>query len=194
MCKLIFPFASRATTVATIVSTTAVIVVVVAVAVTFVEWSCAVSFAFFGTCCFRGIQAFACLAVRVLEFVSVLPAAITIVPIAAANIVFIVTATISHICGDSAFFVLWTLFRFRWVHAFADRAIIVLILVTAFTATVTSIPATTTVVVAIVAAFVASPRRGLAFSAAFFHDSRLCLGRVQAFAGLTIIKLPRVAS
>jgi len=49
MYELIFSFDSRAATVATVVSTTAVIVVVVAVAVTFVEWSCAVSIAFFGS-------------------------------------------------------------------------------------------------------------------------------------------------
>jgi hypothetical protein len=103
-----------------------------------------------------------------LEFVFVLPAAITIVPIAAAIVVFIVTTTIAHVCGDTAFFVLRALFRFRfrWVQTFADSAVRHLELVTAFTATVTSVPATAAVVVLIVAAFVAFKRRSLAFSAA----------------------------
>jgi len=110
-----------------------------------------------------------------LEFVFVLPAAITIVPIAAAIVVFIVTTTIAHVCGDTAFFVLRALFRFRWVQTFADSAVRHLELVTAFTATVTSVPATAAVVVLIVAAFVAFKRRSLAFSAALFHNSLLCL-------------------
>jgi len=102
------------TTVTTVECTTAVVVVYIAVAVTFVVWFSAVTGTFFQS--FR-IRALAFLAVRELIFIGTLPAAVSIVPIAATVIVFIVATSIAHVRGDATFSFLRTLWRFRRIYA-----------------------------------------------------------------------------
>lgn len=66
-------------------------------------------------------------------------------------------------------------------------------LVSTLSAAVTTIPATATVVISIVAAFVALPGRTFAGAAALFLlSARFC--RIQTFASLTIRELPCVAT
>lgn len=107
---------ARATTVTTVECTAAVVVVHIAVPVTFVVWFSAVT----GTCfqSFR-IRALAFLAVRELIFIATLPAAVSIVPIAATVVVSIVATSIAQVRGGATFSVLRTLFRFRRICALA---------------------------------------------------------------------------
>lgn len=105
-----------ATTVTTVECTTAVVVGYIAVAVTFVVWFSAVTGTFFQS--FR-IRALAFLAVRELIFIGTLPAAVSIVPIAATVVVSIVATSIAQVCGDATFSVVRTLFRVVGILALA---------------------------------------------------------------------------
>jgi len=116
MGELVFTCEGLATTITTIICATAVVVAFIAVAVTFVVWFCAVPFAIFQR---QRIQAFAFLAVRELIFIVTLPAAVSIVPIAATVIVLIVATSIAHVRGDATFSFLRTLLRFRRIFALA---------------------------------------------------------------------------
>jgi len=111
---LVFTSLGRTTTVTTVECATAVVVVYIAVAVTFVVRFSAVTGTFFQS--FR-IRALAFLAVRELIFIGTLPAAVSIVPIAATVIVFIVATSIAHVRGDATFSFLRTLWRFRRIYA-----------------------------------------------------------------------------
>jgi len=112
----VFASLGLATTVTTVECTTAVVVVYVAVAVTFVVWFSAVTGTFFQR---LRIRALAFLAVRELIFIVTLPAAVSIVPIAATVIVFIIATSIAHIRGDATFSFLRTLCRFLGIFALA---------------------------------------------------------------------------
>jgi len=94
MGELVFTCEGLATTITTVECTTAVVVVCIAVAVTFVVWFCAVTFAIFQR---LRIQALAFLAVRELIFIVTLPAAVSTVPIAGTVIVLIVATSIAHV-------------------------------------------------------------------------------------------------
>jgi len=112
--ELVFTSLGRTTTVTTVECATAVVVVYIAVAVTFVVRFSAVTGTFFQS--FR-IRALAFLAVRELIFILTLPAAVSIVPIAATVIVCIVATSIAHVRGDATFSFLRTLLRFRRICA-----------------------------------------------------------------------------
>jgi len=183
MGELVFTCEGLATTITTIICATAVIVAFIAVAVFFVVWFCAVTFAIFQR---QRIQALAFLAVRELIFILTLPAAVSIVPTAATVIVFIVATSIAQVRGGATFSILRTLFLFLGIFALACFAISILVLVTTTSAAVTIVPVTSTVVISIVAAFVTLEARAFAFAAALF----LCICRIQTFASLTIRELP----
>jgi len=190
--KLFFTF--LAATVTTVIFTTAVVVLVIAVTITFVVRLFASSIAFLCIfiCLVSRIQTVAFGAVRKLEFIVGLPAAITIVPIAAAVVVSIIATSISVVCRLSAFIDLRALlFRFLGIFALTFRAIRKLILVAAFATAVTTIPATATVVVPIVAAPITFPPFGLAGPGTTVLGT---LFGVQTFALFTIVKLFRVAT
>jgi len=114
--ELEFTSLARTTTVTTVECATAVVVVYIAVAVTFVVRFSAVTGTFFQG--FR-VRALAFLAVRELIFIVTLPAAVSIVPIAATVIVLIVATSIAHVRGDATFSFLRTLLRFRRIFALA---------------------------------------------------------------------------
>jgi len=119
------------------------------------------------------IHTLAFLAVRELIFIVIRPAAVSIVPIAATVVVLIVAASIARERGRTTFSILRTLFRFRRIYALAFCTVSKLILVATFSAAVTTVPATTTVVISIVAAFVTLPARGFAGAATLFLGGRL---------------------
>jgi len=88
----------------------------------------------------------------------ILPAAVTIVPVAAAVVVFVVTTAIAMELGHTTFVCLRTLaLLLRGVSATTFRTITELVLITASPATVTAVPVATMIVIPIVTTFVAFP-------------------------------------
>jgi len=181
-----------ATAVATVVVTATVVVVIIAVAITLVIRTSTMTLAF-GRICLR-IKALARLAIRELVLVAAFPAAISIVPIATAVVVRIVTTFVAQIGFENTLFGPRTLHGFSGIFALAFLAICKLQRVATFSTAVTTVPSATAVVVPVVTAPVTFPPSCFARSSARFQGvCRFRLCRVQAFAGLTVRELEVVA-